>query len=286
LGEKNKKKKKKKKKETAIRVSLDGHAEGDNEQSEQRLKIKIIPPQQSSSTKKPIETSSTSTSSHFNLPHNRPPSSLAGGIINNRPSSSFSFAAQSEDNRSASASEAHSLEPWAVPRSGRFWGHDDRQSYHHRRGGREFGSVRGGASSSSLRKRGGFRADWPATSPSSRKSHGSSTHRPGTPAGQSDTGRSVGSGAGWITVPSKQKAFANGFHHQLSHLNSQRHHPEQGDNGEWRHDGWEEIEREADRKLHSSNRYAFLSHIYFSFARLVKSASFHISAYSPNRIPF
>ncbi|KNZ59532.1 hypothetical protein VP01_170g7 [Puccinia sorghi] len=253
FSEKNKKKKKKKKKEPSARASLEGHDESDNEQFDQRLKIKIIPPQSSSNTKT-IEASSTSTSSHVNLPHNRPPSSLAGGTINNRPPSSFSFAAQSEDNRSASASEAHSLEPWAVPRSGRFWGHDDRQSYH-RRGSRGFFQNQGGSSSArgTLRKRGGFRADWPATSPSSRKSHGS-THRPGTPAGQSDTGRSVGSGAGWITVPSKQKASVNGFQHQHSQLDSQRQYVDPGDIGEWRHDGWEEIEREADRKLHSSNR--------------------------------
>ncbi|KAI9610072.1 hypothetical protein H4Q26_007068 [Puccinia striiformis f. sp. tritici PST-130] len=205
----------------------------DNETSEHRLKIKITQP--------PIEASSTSTSSHFNLPHNRPPSSLAGGTINNRPSSSFSCAAQSEDNRSASASEAHSLEPWAVPRSGRFWGHDDRQSYQ-RRGGR--GSLQNQAGSGTLRgtlRNGRIPCRLAATSPSSRKANlNGSSHRPETPA--SDTGRSVGSGAGWITVPSKQqKAFPpNGFQQQQQHHHNQPHS---------QHDGWEEIERKLIASL-------------------------------------
>ncbi|WAR55800.1 hypothetical protein PtB15_6B543 [Puccinia triticina] len=235
----------------ALEEHFEAHGESSNEPSpDQRLKIKIIPPQ-SASSNPPIETASTSTSSHFN----RPPSSLAGGISNhNRPPSAFSCAAQSEDNRSASASEAHSLEPWAVPRSGRFWGHDDRQSYHHRRGGRGFLAKQtgnaGGPSRGTLRNRGGFRADWPANSPSSRKSQQGSIHRPETPAGQSDTGRSVAS-AGWITVPSKPKPFLNGFQHPHFHKS---HPADQADGGEWRHDGWEEIEREADRKLYFSNR--------------------------------
>ncbi|EGG02760.1 uncharacterized protein MELLADRAFT_78709 [Melampsora larici-populina 98AG31] len=180
----------------------------------------------------------------------RPPSSLAGHTAN-RPPSAFSNAI-SETNQSAAASE----EPWTIPRSGRFWGHDDRQS-HSQRGGR---GMRGGNSRGSHARgrgggggiirgaghhgKGGFRADWeeqrrhqpnlhPNGPPNNHHLH---LQRPDTPAGQSDTGRSVGSGAGWITVQAKQKSFgSNG--HQLSN----------GD-GEWRHDGWEEIERESDRK--------------------------------------
>lgn len=184
----------------------------------------------------------------------RPPSSLAGHATN-RPPSAFSNAI-SEPNHSAAASE----EPWTIPRSGRFWGHDDRQS-HSQRGGR---GMRGGPARGSHARgrgggggggggitrgaghhgKGGFRADWeeqrrhqpnlhPNGPPNNHHLH---LHRPDTPAGQSDTGRSVGSGAGWITVQAKQKSFgSNG--HQLSN----------GD-GEWRHDGWEEIERESDRK--------------------------------------
>lgn len=262
-NEKNKKKKRKKRKsqETSIaRTRADDLPSQTNESSDQRLTIKIIPPQPSTTTKNrlPAEGSFASTSSQLHSA--RPPSSLSGAVMINRPSSALSHAAQSEGNRSGSASEAQSLEPWAVPRSGRFWGHDDRSSHFPRRGGaRGNFHNRGGASHSrgSIRNRGGFRADWhPASITPKRTSLTNSlSHRPETPAGQSDTGRSAGSGAGWITVPSKQKNFTGASQHHNSQTNSHRHQAHPVDDGEWRHDGWEEIEREADgRHLHSSHR--------------------------------
>lgn len=208
-------------------------------------------------------------------PSTRPPSSNAGTA--NRPASAFSNAF-SDGNQSAAVSE----EPWAIPRSGRFWGHDDRQSQRGggrgmRGGGRVMrggfargrgGGGRGAGHVSNMihHGKGGFRADWEEQRrnqpyPNDNVNHHLHLHRPDTPAGQSDTARSAGSGAGWVTVQSKQRTFVSGHSGGASN----------GEDGEWRHDGWEEIERESDRK--TAHRFA-TSHAYSTIALL--TSYFHL----------
>ncbi|KAG0140836.1 hypothetical protein CROQUDRAFT_664626 [Cronartium quercuum f. sp. fusiforme G11] len=124
-------------------------------------------------------------------------------------------------------------EPWAIPRSGRFWGHDDRQSNR----GKTRGSNRGGRG---LINKVGLRADWEEHHRKHDYHHHHHQRRSQTPAGVSDGGNSAN---GWITVQPKQKTFLN-----TSSNNGIGHHHDTGGGGEWRHDGWEEIERESDRR--------------------------------------
>ncbi|CAH7677616.1 expressed protein [Phakopsora pachyrhizi] len=246
----SKKKRKKKKKQEG------SHMAGQSEKSQSSGKIHSVSLISSSKNNLDREPPEENSSAHFKSNINRPSSSVGNGIFHRPNSALDSGPVPSEGNQSVSASEAVPAEPWAVPRSGRFWGHDDRQNHLSWRGGdRALLRNRGGGGgrngrSSSARGRSLGTGKHVQSSPSSRNRpleiHHPPSHRPDTPAGQSDTARSVGSGAGWITVQTKQRGFGNGGTFS-SRNNPYRPQSQLAEESEWRHDGWEEIEREADR---------------------------------------